>query len=106
MRPLSYGRAADLGRLVTQAVLSPRGQVQVDERTNTVIVTDLGDRLDAVRDLLDTLDRAEPQVEIRARIVQARKSYARELGIRWGVTAGWPRSSATRRRSCSRTAAG
>lgn len=86
VRSLSYGRAADLARLVTQAVLSPRGQVQVDERTNTVIVSDLDDRLAAVRDLLDTLDRAEPQVEIRARIVQARKSYAQELGIRWGVT--------------------
>ena len=86
VRSLSYGRAADLGRLVTQTVLSPRGQVQVDERTNTVIATDLGHRLDAVRDLIDRLDRAEPQVEIRARIVQARRSYARELGIRWGVT--------------------
>lgn len=86
VRSLSYGRAADLGRLVTQAALSPRGQVQVDERTNTVIVTDLDDRLDTVRELLDTLDRAEPQVEIRARIVQARRSYARELGIRWGMT--------------------
>ena len=86
VRSLSYGRAADLGRLVTQTVLSPRGQVQVDERTNTVIVTDLEGRLETVQDLLETLDRAEPQVEIRARIVQARKSYARELGIRWGVT--------------------
>ena len=86
VRSLSYGRAADLGRLLTRAALSPRGQVEVDERTNTVIVTDLDERLDTVRDLLDTLDRAEPQVEIRARIVQARRSYARELGIRWGVT--------------------
>lgn len=86
VRSLSYGRAADLGRLLTRAALSPRGQVEVDERTNTVIVTDLDERLDTVRDLLDRLDRAEPQVEIRARIVQARRSYARELGIRWGVT--------------------
>ena len=85
-RPLSYGRAADLGRLVAQSVLSPRGQVQLDERTNTLIVTDLAARLEAVHDLLDTLDRAEPQVEIRARIVQARRSYARELGVRWGIS--------------------
>ena len=59
-RTLSYGRAADLGRLVTQAVLSSRGQLQVDERTNTLIITDLGDRLEAAQELLDTLDRAEP----------------------------------------------
>ena len=85
-RALGYGRAADLGRLVSQSVLSPRGQVQVDERTNTLVISDLAGRLDAAHDLLDTLDRAEPQVEIRARIVQARRSYARELGIRWGVT--------------------
>ena len=85
-RTLSYGRAADLGLLVTRSVLSPRGQLQVDERTNTLIISDLGDRLDAAQELLDTLDRAEPQVEIQARIVQAQRSYGRELGIRWGLT--------------------
>ena len=58
-RTLSYARAEDIDELV-ESVLSRRGQVQTDPRTNTLIVTDLEDRLGAVDDLLDTLDRAEP----------------------------------------------
>lgn len=84
-RSLSYARAVDLAALVTQAALSIRGQVQVDERTNTLIVTDLPERLRAARELIDALDRAQPQVAIEARIVQASRDYLRELGIRWGV---------------------
>lgn len=78
-RTLSYARAADLADLVAQAVLSSRGQVQFDARTNTLILTDLQGSLQAAQELIDTLDRREPQVEIEARIVQARQSYAREL---------------------------
>ena len=85
-RTLSYARASDLGDLVTTAVLSSRGQVQADVRTNTLIITDLEDRLSAAQELLDTLDRPEPQVEIEARIVQASQDYLRELGVEWGIT--------------------
>ncbi len=85
-RTLSYARAENMGDLITQSVLSRRGQVQTDQRTNTVIVTDLEDRLRAVDELLDTLDRAEPQVEIEARIVQAGKDFARSIGVNWGLT--------------------
>ncbi len=85
-RTLSYARAEDLSDLITQSVLSRRGQVRVDPRTNTMIVTDLEDRLGAVDDLLDTLDRAEPQVEIEARIVQASKDFSRSIGVNWGLT--------------------
>lgn len=94
-RSLSYARAVDLAALVTGAALSVRGQVQVDERTNTLIVTDLPERLRAARELIDALDRAQPQVAIEARIVQASRDYLRELGIQWGV-ARWasPESAA------------
>ena len=85
-RTLSYARASDLSDLVTRAVLSPRGQVQIDDRTNTLIITDLQDRLGAAQELIDTLDRPEPQVEIEARIVQANQDYARALGVQWGIT--------------------
>jgi type IV pilus assembly protein PilQ len=56
----------------------------VDPRTNTLIVTDLEDRLQAAEDLILNLDRAEPQVEIEARIVQTNRNYARALGVQWG----------------------
>ncbi len=71
-RTLSYARASDLANLVTQAVLSERGQVQIDARTNTLILTDLQANLLAAQELLGTLDRPEPQVEIEARIVALR----------------------------------
>lgn len=85
-RALGYSQADDLAPIVTQAALSPRGQVQIDERTNTLILTDLAQRLDAAEELIDVLDQPQPQVEIAARIVQASEDYLRELGVRWGVS--------------------
>jgi type IV pilus assembly protein PilQ len=85
-RPLSYARAADLRQMVTQTVLSQRGSVQTDERTNTIIINDLPDRLTRAADLLATLDVPQPQVEIEARIVQTTREFARNLGVQWGFT--------------------
>ena len=84
-RTLNYARAADLANLITESVLSLRGQVQFDDRTNTLIMTDLVDRLTRADQLITTLDQAEPQVEIEARIVQVNTDYARSLGIEWGI---------------------
>lgn len=84
-RTLSFARAPAMADLVTP-LLSPRGQVQTDERTNTLVITDLQDRLEAAERLVDELDRPEPQVEIEARIVQAGKDFARAIGVQWGVT--------------------
>ena len=83
-KTLSYAKAEELRDLLTKSALSPRGTVQVDPRTNTLIITDLSDRLTTATDLIATLDRAQPQVEIEARIVQATKNYARAFGIQWG----------------------
>ncbi len=84
-RSLSYAKASDLVQLIKDTSLSQRGNVQIDPRTNTVIVTDLAERLTRVEDLLTTLDRPEPQVEIEARIVQTTRDFARNIGIQWGV---------------------
>jgi type IV pilus assembly protein PilQ len=83
-RTLSYAKAEDMQQLLTKSALSQRGTVQVDPRTNMLIITDLADRLTTAEDLISQLDRAQPQVEIEARIVQADKNYARRLGIQWG----------------------
>jgi type IV pilus assembly protein PilQ len=83
-RTLSYAKAEEMVQLLTKSALSQRGTVQVDPRTNTLIITDLSDRLTTAEDLVSTLDRPQPQVEIEARIVQADKNYARRLGIQWG----------------------
>jgi type IV pilus secretin PilQ/predicted competence protein len=86
-KSLSYATAKELATLVKDTVLSPRGQVQVDDRTNTLIVTDLVDRLARTEDLISKLDVPQPQVEIEARIVQTSRDFARQIGVNWGVNA-------------------
>jgi type IV pilus assembly protein PilQ len=82
---LSYAKAQDLQPLLTRSALSARGQIQVDGRTNTLIITDLPDRLQTAANLITSLDRAEPQVEVEARIVQTTRDFARAIGIQWGL---------------------
>jgi type IV pilus assembly protein PilQ len=82
---LSYAKAQDLQPLLTRSVLSSRGQIQVDTRTNTLILMDLPDRLQTAQNLITSLDRAEPQVEVEARIVQTTRDFAKAIGIQWGL---------------------
>jgi type IV pilus assembly protein PilQ len=84
-RPLSYARAQELVQIITRSALSERGEVQVDTRTNTLIIRDLPERLGAAEQLIRALDQPQPQVEIEARIIRVRRDHARELGILWGV---------------------
>jgi type IV pilus secretin PilQ/predicted competence protein len=82
---LSYAKAGELSPLLTSSALSQRGKIQVDARTNTLIITDLPDRLQTAASLIGTLDRPEPQVEVEARIVQTTRDFARAVGIQWGL---------------------
>jgi type IV pilus secretin PilQ/predicted competence protein len=84
-RSLSYARAEDLRPLLTATVLSSRGSIQTDPRTNTIIINDLPDRLQRAGDLIATLDSPQPQVEIEARIVQTTRQFARTIGVQWGI---------------------
>jgi type IV pilus secretin PilQ/predicted competence protein len=86
-RPLSYARAEEVAPLLTRTVLSQRGQVQTDVRTNTLIINDLPERLTQATELIATLDQPQPQVEIEARIVQTTREFARTLGVQWGLGA-------------------
>ena len=83
-RPLSYAKAADLTTLLKTSGLSQYGDVQIDARTNTLIIKDLPDKLASVSDLIAKLDTPQPQVEIEARIVITNRSYAQALGVQWG----------------------
>jgi len=85
-RPLSYAKGGDLVGILTRSALSTRGEVQVDPRTNTVIIRDLPARLTAADALLTALDLPQPQVEIEARIVQTTRDFARNIGVQWGVS--------------------
>ena len=67
-----------------KSLASPRGTIDVNERTNTLIVQDSRDRLADMQNLIEKLDKRPMQVLIEARIVEVNHSFTRELGIKWG----------------------
>lgn len=83
-KTLSYAKAADLAPLLLRTALTKRSSIQVDPRTNNLIITDLQAGIDRATALLVDLDAPQPQVEIEARIVRTTKDFAKELGIQWG----------------------
>lgn len=93
--PISYAKAEDLVLLIQEStdatdseygLLSERGSVTFDERTNTLLVTDTGDKILEVQSLITELDYAVEQVQIESRIVIASSDFAHELGVRFGVS--------------------
>ncbi|MBJ9984077.1 type IV pilus secretin PilQ family protein [Acinetobacter sp. S40] len=105
---LSYAKAADIEKLMTQgknsstsgssssggseplgdsvgSLLSPRGTVSIDPRTNTLIVNDTAQKIDQIRKMIDLLDVRVKQVMIEARIVRATTSFTKEMGVKWGI---------------------
>jgi type IV pilus assembly protein PilQ len=101
--PISYGNAEDLAKLLTdeakggsgggagaaaqnRGFLSPRGSISFDRRTNTLLVIDIPQRVQSVKDLVRLLDKPVDQVVIEARIVIANESFARELGAKFGIS--------------------
>src|SRR5689334_4999217 len=87
---VNYAKASDLASLIkAQAgggLLSKRGTVTVDERTNTLLLQDSADRLDDIRRIVGTLDIPIRQVQIEARIVIVSDDFTRELGVRAGFS--------------------
>jgi type IV pilus assembly protein PilQ len=88
-RHLNYSTASELLPSFKNQ-LSPRGQIDVDERTNTLIITDVAGSVDKLISLADKLDVAERQVEIEARIIEATTTFSRQLGVELGLRIGRP----------------
>ena len=106
---LSYAKAADIEKLITQnksaqnsnnssnnssnttnnedkeSLLSSRGSVSIDARTNTLIVNDTQPFIDKIRNMVDLLDVQVKQVMVEARIVRASTEFAKEMGVKWGI---------------------
>ena len=80
---VSYAEAKDL-EARTKDLLSGRGKVSVDERTNNLIVSDVAKNLALVEELVRNLDTQTAQVVIEARIIEARSTFTRALGVQWG----------------------
>ena len=87
---MRYAKAADLAALLRGeggiGLLSERGRVMVDERTNTMLIQDTRDTLESIRGTLEYLDIPVRQVQIEARIVIARSSVSSEIGVNWGLS--------------------
>ncbi len=107
---LNYAKAADIEKLITDgknasnsrsgsntssgtdplgdsvgSLLSPRGTVSVDPRTNTLIINDTSAKIDQIRQMIDLLDVSVKQVMIEARIVRATTDFTKEMGVKWGI---------------------
>lgn len=107
---LNYAKVADIEKLITQgknssnsggssnagggsdplgdsvgSLLSPRGTVSFDPRTNTLIVNDTAQKIDQIRKMIDLLDVSVKQVMIEARIVRATTDFTKEMGVKWGI---------------------
>jgi type IV pilus assembly protein PilQ len=106
--PISYGKAKDVAALLTKdtqtnqaggstgtgasqqrGFLSSRGSVTFDDRTNMLLVSDIPSKIQEIRQLVSILDRPVQQVLIESRIVIASDSFARELGVKFGVSGGY-----------------
>ncbi|MDX1459702.1 MAG: type IV pilus secretin PilQ [Xanthomonadales bacterium] len=96
MIQVSYASAEALQALITESttqgvegegLLSERGSVTIDQRTNTLLVTDTADRIAEIQRLVAELDHPVRQVQIESRIVVASSDFSHELGVRFGVTA-------------------
>ena len=100
---VSYGKAEDLAKLLTtdslagnqaagqdqaqqRGVLSSRGSLSYDERTNTLIVNDIPERVEKVRQLVAMLDKPVRQVLIESRIVIAQEGFRKQIGARFGIS--------------------
>ncbi len=87
---INYAKAGDLAMLIKakeNSLLSDRGSVTVDERTNTLLVQDTAAKLTDIRKLVTALDIPVRQVLIESRIVIANDDFNRQLGVRFGATA-------------------
>ncbi|NMC66543.1 MAG: type IV pilus secretin PilQ [Acidobacteria bacterium] len=80
---LSYSKARDVQSLL-KSKLSRNGEIVIDERTNTLIISEVRDRMELLEKLIGVLDTPTPQVSIEARIVEATSTFIKNLGIQWG----------------------
>ena len=86
---VNYAKASDIAKLLSNkdaTLLSSRGSVNVDERTNTILVKDTAVNIENVRKLIERLDIPVRQVLIESRMVTVRDNVTDELGIRWGFS--------------------
>jgi len=83
LQPVNYAKVNDVSSMV-QRLLTPRGTVNIDKRTNTLIIKDIASVIDEATALIKAIDTQTPQVMIESKIVEATLDFAREFGVSWG----------------------
>jgi type IV pilus assembly protein PilQ len=86
LQPVNYANVKEVSQMVKR-LLTPRGTVDVDQRTNTVILKDIASVIDEATALIKAIDTQTPQVLIEAKIVEARLDFSREIGSTWAFGA-------------------
>ncbi len=84
LQPVNYANVKEVSNMVKR-LLTPRGSVDVDERTNTVIIKDIPSVIDEATALMKAIDTQTPQVMIEAKVVEANLDFSREIGSEWGL---------------------
>ncbi|MFQ5456363.1 MAG: type IV pilus secretin PilQ [Nitrospirota bacterium] len=80
---VNYADAEEISDVITN-LLSKKGNISVNARTNSIIIKDLTENVDKITDIIEELDTRTPQILIEARIVEVNTNFTRELGIQWG----------------------
>lgn len=86
---INYAKLMEIAPIVKSYITPERGDIQNDERTNSLIVKDTVESIDRIKKIIDTLDTQTPQVLIEAKIVEANESYSKRIGLSRGVTFGY-----------------
>ena len=86
---LSYSTAKEVMGSVIQMLTAARGQIKADERSNTLIITDVPAKLDQISRIIKKLDRRTPQVLIEARIVELSDDFGENIGVDWEMLRDW-----------------
>ena len=86
---INYATLADIEKIIKDYVTKGRGTIQLDERTNSLIVMDTVDSIERIKKILEVLDTQTPQILIEAKIVEANESYSKRIGLTRGITFGY-----------------
>ena len=87
---INFAKATDIADMIggdgTVSMLSDRGSITIDERTNSLLIRELDENISVIREIIESLDIPVKQVQIEARIVTVTEGNLDELGVRWGVS--------------------
>lgn len=86
---INYATLVDMEKIVKDYITKNLGTIQLDERTNSLIVMDTLDAIDRIKKIIETLDTQTPQILIEAKIVEAIESYSKRIGLTKGISFGY-----------------